>query len=516
MLSWLKSDKVDHPLANAKRARQIVDDFPYKNARQTLEDAHQWLTSVNETTEFKLDRRFELIDMLDVATRKSQAQLTDSFMSLGEDDLVQERRISKTLSDFWRALGDGYLACARQCTDAKSVPGAMRSKLAVIAARGLRALRLQIKWTMMRYGLVRGEIWEECARLTSLGESTGAATQAIELYEGGNAQSSPIDEFMRLMMFWSASPSGLSPQEQELADRLITYLTPKFRYSARQENGCDYFFVLSGTHPPLRLVSSSPITPANRYFDAGDARAALDQLQGNLVLTGVTPSSLDLGPAAEVNVVLRLIRHLMVNWATQLPARAHERRKTAMTLNVVHGYQGVQGAVAPGSAEGLDFSVALAHDTWVAEDVSVGGYGVIVPAGKGDWLRVGVLVAVRGETDTKWQVGIVRRVKAGQYTQHHIGIQLITRSPMPSYLRTLPGVAQGRTRQFALLLNERPSASGSMHVLARRDVFSGREPVEAQFGDPPVTIMLDAGGVVESGQYFDWLRYKVPSGMRRA
>lgn len=510
MLTWFKGDKVDHPLADAKRARKIVDDFPYKNPWQTLEDANHWLASINETAAFKLERRYELIDMLDAATRKTQAQLTDAFVTQGEDDLVQERRIAKTLADFWRLLGDAYLACARQGADAKGVPGGMKSKLPLIAARGLRALRLQVKWVMMRYGLVRNEIWEECGRFVTLAEGVPGAAKAVDLYEGSNAPSSPNDEFMRLMMFWAASPSGLSPVEQDLADRLITHFTSKFRYTLRHEDGCDYYFVLAGSHPPLRLVSSTPITPANRYFDAGTAGQALEQVRGELTLSGAIPSGLTLGPAAEVNVVARVVKHLMVNWATQMPARAHERRKTAMTLNIVHGYKGVQGAVAPGSAEGLDFSMALAHDTWVAEDVSVGGYGVIVPAGKGDWLRVGVLVAVRGETDSKWQLGIVRRVKADQYGQHHIGIQLITKSPVPIFLRTLPGVAQNRTRQFAILLNERPSASGSVHIVVRRDLFSGREPVEAHYGDPPTTVMLDVGGVVESGHDFDWLRYKMP------
>lgn len=510
MLSWLKSEKVDHPLANPKQARKIIDDFPYKNPWQTLQDANHWLASVNETADFKVDRRYELIDMLDVATRKCQAQLTDAFVSLREDDLVRERRICKTLADFWKLVGDGYLACARQCGDLKNVPNAMRPKLPLIAARGLRALRLQMKWVLMRYGMVRNEIWEECGRFAMLAEAAGAADKAIDIYEGGNAKSSPNDEFLRLMMFWAASPSGLSPVEQDIADRLTVYFTSKFRFTHQREEDCDYFFALSGMHPPLRLVRSSPVTPATRYFDAGSARQALEAMRGNLVLSGAIPAGMDLGPSAEANVVARTLKHLMVNWATQMPARAYERRKTAMTLNVVHGYKGVQGAIAPGSAEGLDFSMALAHDSWVAEDVSVGGYGVIVPAGKGEWLRVGVLVAVRGETDPGWQLGIVRRVKADQYLQHHIGIQLISRSPLPVYLRTLSGVAQGRTRQFAILLSERPSPNGSMHIVARRDLFSGREPVEAQYGQAETTALLDAGGVVESGHDFDWLRYKLP------
>ena len=64
MLSWLKGDKVDHPLADAKRAKSIIDGFPYRDPWKTLEDAGYWLGSVNETDAYKIERRFELIVML--------------------------------------------------------------------------------------------------------------------------------------------------------------------------------------------------------------------------------------------------------------------------------------------------------------------------------------------------------------------------------------------------------------------------------------------------------------------
>jgi hypothetical protein len=65
---------------------------------------------------------------------------------------------------------------------------------------------------------------------------------------------------------------------------------------------------------------------------------------------------------------------------------------------------------------------------------------------------------------------------------------------------------QGK-RQAAILLSAQPSPNGSLHVIARRELFSGAEPLEAMFGSPPRTVMLEAAGVLESGDDFDWLRY---------
>jgi hypothetical protein len=180
-----------------------------------------------------------------------------------------------------------------------------------------------------------------------------------------------------------------------------------------------------------------------------------------------------------------------------------------MRLLVMHGYPNVVTAVDPGTNDGLDFSATLSHDAWIAEDVSAGGYGVIVPAGKGDWLRVGALVALRSETESAWELGIIRRVKSDDHRQHRVGIQLISRSATLIHLRRVGGAGQGGKHQTALLLAARPSRTGSLHVVARRDMFDGRESLEAIHGDPPATITLNAGGVVESGQDFDWLRYKL-------
>jgi hypothetical protein len=169
----------------------------------------------------------------------------------------------------------------------------------------------------------------------------------------------------------------------------------------------------------------------------------------------------------------------------------------------------VHGAIEPGMGEGLDFSDTLSHDAWIAEDVSAGGYGVVVPAGKGEWLRVGVLVALRSETESSWDLGVIRRVKSDEHRQHRIGIQLISKSAVPVYLRKMSGAAQGGKRQSAILLSPRPSRSGSLHIVARRDLFNARESLEAMYGNPATTVTLGAGDVVESGQDFDWLRYKL-------
>ncbi|HTE13803.1 MAG TPA: hypothetical protein VK642_01880, partial [Burkholderiales bacterium] len=397
----------------------------------------------------------------------------------------------------------------KQALDAKNVPNAFKSNVPLLAARATRALRCQMHWVLMRYGVMRAEFWSDIAQCALLAEAGGAADKLVDLYADGSAASSQRYEFLRTMMFWAASPSGLSPVEHDIAERLVVHLTPKYRFDARPWDGCDYCFGLDASRPPLRCGAGAPVSAATRYFDGGGAWQAVQALSAESSGARNVPPGLDWGPAADGPAVARALKHIGLNWAKEMPARSSTRRRTALRLLVMHGFQSVQGAIEPGMSEGLDFSNTLSHDSWIAEDVSPGGYGVVVPAGKGEWLRVGVLVALRTETESSWDIGIIRRVKSDELRQHRVGIQLISKSAVPVYLRKMSGAAQGSKRQSAILLGMRASRSGSVHVVARRDLFDAHEPLEAMYGTPATTVTFGPGGVVESGQDFDWLRYKL-------
>lgn len=509
MLKWLTGDKVDHQMADAKQARKIVDGFPANDPWQTLEDTNYWLDSISKTPGFSIERRYENIDLLDMATRKHQEKLLEDYLVLPAADKIQEKRIWKSITDFWKLLGDAYLVCAVQSRESGNVSAAFKANVPLIAARGLRAIRHQMKWVLLRYAPVRPEVWSEIASFVALAEAFDCDANLVDMYPGVAAKTSVRFEFLRVMMLWASSPSGLAPAEQDIAERAIAHVTGKFRYEPKMANGCDYCFDLAAGRPPLRVMRNTPVSDATRYFDASDARQTLQAMSALLTSTGNLPVGVDFGPVVESGACARVLKHLLFNWAKEMPPRASERRRTAMSLNVVHGYMNVLGAVAPELSEGLDFTDTLSHDTWIAEDVSAGGYGVIVPAGKGEWLRVGILVCTRAESEIAWSVGVIRRVKGDDRRQHHVGIQLISKNALLIQLRSMATMQQGGKRQPAILLHPEPSSSGSLHLVTRRELFTMRDPLEAIFGKNDKPVMLDPAEKMESGFDFDWLKFKV-------
>jgi hypothetical protein len=502
----------DNALANDARVAHIIENLPHASPLQTVEAVNHWLGKLNTAAGFSVPRRFQLAGMFEAAARRARLQLLDSHVAGRDPGGEAEKRAWQALTEFWTLLGAVYLECARQCGE-RDLPRALQAQLPALAARGLHALRHQLKCVLFRYGAVRTELWAECGVLVALAESVGGAGKRVELHEGSGVETTLNDELLRLVMFWTLAPNGLSPLEQDIADRVVGSLVSSFKLSTFHEDAFDYFFDLAGTRPPLRLVRSSPWTPQTRYFEAGEARRTVQTMHALASGSGRLPPGTDFGAAAEPGVLARVLAHISLNWAREMPARAAERRKAEMAMTVVQGYEAVQRVLLPADAEGSQPQDFYLQELWVTYDVSAGGYGLTVPAVAGEWLQVGDLIALRASPDVPWHLGIIRRVQADTDKRRRIGMELVSKAAAAVQVRSLSGIARGGKAAWAIMLDEWPLADGSVEILVRRDQLSGREAVEVTYGADRANVILAPGGLVESGQDFDWLRYRLPAGL---
>jgi len=79
-LNWL-GGKVDHPMSDARRARELIDELPSNDPARAVEEIVHWLETINQTAEFKLNQRFEIIDLLDGAARTHVRKLSQNYLS---------------------------------------------------------------------------------------------------------------------------------------------------------------------------------------------------------------------------------------------------------------------------------------------------------------------------------------------------------------------------------------------------------------------------------------------------
>ncbi|MGH8641345.1 MAG: hypothetical protein ACRET6_06525, partial [Burkholderiales bacterium] len=160
-LNWIGGDKAEHPMADPKQARAIVDALPAKDAVKMLEEVTDWLESLNQSDSFALDRRLQGVELLDGAARRQQRELTKEYLSTPRVQKFQENRLWNAEYGFCMQLGEAYIRCIKECLSGFSGASAIRDRLPVITARAFRTLAFQLKWILLRYGLVEERIWTE-------------------------------------------------------------------------------------------------------------------------------------------------------------------------------------------------------------------------------------------------------------------------------------------------------------------------------------------------------------------
>ena len=164
--------------------------------------------------------------------------------------------------------------------------------------------------------------------------------------------------------------------------------------------------------------------PGLRFIAAARAAQGLDDLARKVKASNAVPSNLALGPY-EPPMVLEVMSHLLLYWSPKPPERKHPRHRVKSRLGVAHGFDGALGVL--GASESLDFDAGGA-ESWIVENVSAGGFGIVVPQVKGEWLKIGCLLAMQPEGGTNWVLGVVRRFTRDSSQQGSVGVQTIARS----------------------------------------------------------------------------------------
>ena len=509
-LKWMGGGKVDHPMADPKQARQIIAELPANDAPKALADITELLESINQTDGFKLERRFENLDWLDSAAKNHQRKLAQDYLAMPRQQKFQENRLWTGVYGFWKQLGDGYARCIADHESGASGASTIRKSLPVIVARALRALTLQLKWTLLRYGLVEARIWSELARLYRLAEEKGIADGVIAIYPGAHGEGTVKREFLKAMMLSASAPDGLPPVKQEIAERVVAHFAGSFRFSAKPD-GCTHCFDLATPKAPARLFKGAAPSATLRFFGAGEALAQLHQLAEQVTARGGIPQDVNLGGNYDKELVIGVLKQVSQYWSEKPPARRSERRPAAGRITVVPGMTEILGTLDPSATDGLDFSAqSTTTESWVVENFSDGGYGAIIPTQKSDWIKVGTLIGVQGEAAKHWGVGLIRRISRDERQQRRVGIQLLTKTAIPikvSKSSSLSNVSATREPQAAILLSTAPDAQGEVGVVMRDGAFNGRDTFDMTVRDKSYLLMPST--MVEDGEDFDWAKFKV-------
>lgn len=491
-LKWLGGGKPDHPLADDKGAREVLASLPANDAAKAIEDLRHWIESVAATEGFKADRRAELVLLLDETAQAHQRKLARDYLANPSLPKFQETRLWGALFGLWKDLAGAYSACLDQLAADSGAAGRLKAQLPLVGLRAVRAAAAQLKWHYMHYEAGDAAVWQTLGKVYRYAEEKKIHREAVPVYPGVPVSSSAEREFMKALMLAASSPDCLVPLDIELAERIVAHFSASFLISNTHQPQATYNWVdLASGAPPKRLTQTPPASPGLRFFAAGAAIGALDNMI-RVVESGAVPSDLNLGGTYAPEKVLGVLRHLKVYWAATPPVRKNDRYAVKHRLTVVNGFAGVLARLKDGAGE--------AAESWVTENISSGGIGAVLGKGQGDWVRIGKLIGLSVEGGSgACTVGVVRRCSRLPQQQSSVGIRTFAKESFPVTLA-------GRDEHEAMLLNDGRALREEVLVCQPEGAFDKRTSPTMPFDGH--TYLLVPVEISVTGDDFEIARYR--------
>jgi hypothetical protein len=493
--------KSDHPMADLREARKIVDAIPAGDAFKALEDLNHWLESVRAWRGCAHDHRAQLVLMVDDAAQGHLRKLQRDYLSSPRLSKVQENRLWAAIRESYRQSALAFATCVDVFVTGQKGWEDLKPSMALLTVRALRAAAGQMKWQYVRYGLQDNSLWGMVAKIYAFAESRKYADAKVAAYAGIPETTSAAQEFLKAVMLAVASPESLLPVEIELVERLIAHLIGSFGIALKQQPDAAYWIDLAANQPPVRLARSPDAVPTLRFFAAGAAVNQIRQLVQFVKQTNAMPSGVNLGANYEPEVVLEVLDHLALCWSAQPPQRTAPRHRVKSRVTITYGFDGVLSALDPGGDALFDPEKI---ESWIVENVSTGGFGAIVPQLRGDWLKIGRLLGLQPEGGSNWIVGVVRRFQRDPTHTGAVGIQTLGRAAQPVPVRVVSGQrGASRDTETAILLSPIDSRAEAQLLLRSAVLAPGQNLRLEQDGKD---YLLLPTGAMERGDDYDLVR----------
>jgi hypothetical protein len=467
--------KPDHPLADPKEARRVLDALPANDPFKALDELMHWMESVAAAEGFRPETRIQLLMQLDDAAQSRVRKLSKDYFADARPSRFQENRLWTALHGWWKQAGYAYARAVDLFAQGHKGAEAAKALLPLLLVRTLRSFAQQIKWMHMRYGPVDPASWGVFNRVYAFAEARQVAQVKSTVYPGVAGESSPQLEFLKGAMFSASAPDGLLPDEVELAERFIAEFAPRFVLAAAPGPEMVFAVDLAQSKGPARMARPPEAAPGLRCLGAGAALAELHALSEQLLTGGKLPPNLNLGGSYEPESVREVVGHLQMYWSPQPPERKTQRHPVKTRLAVTHGYDAVVGVL--GGGDSLNFDTQGA-ESWIVENVSAGGFGAVIPQLKGDWLRVGALLALQPQGGSNWVLGLVRRVNKLGPAQARVGIETLSKTPELAQFG-ISG-ASGVSEHGVLIRN---GDAAEARIVLRPGVFAPAQNLEMSRGE---------------------------------
>ncbi|TMH52264.1 MAG: hypothetical protein E6H60_06040, partial [Betaproteobacteria bacterium] len=449
---------IKEPLADAKTAERWLASFPANDALAVHGAVLVGLGRLAERDAKRTPARLEAVFCVDRFTDPLRKNLTAQY-------LEHSNRSTRVENQLWQALFDltqGFLLCyqafAREVAE-HAQSNKWQSLLPELIARQIMHQGLDAKIRLFRYEQWIPAKWSDLHSLFQMACSAQIERQPVAVLPGGGLTTIE-QEYLRVLVLQLMNSGNLTPRHLEwIAEQLSEWCTP-LRLNI-ESSIVTTFYVDLASRTGLKRRTPQPLEGRVLFLDTRPLHAVLmqnvvmlDQKVRNNPLSDRTPRRAD-----QLNLLSKLASQVDPEFKPL--ARRGERTSAEGSVDAIIGFAKIaaflrddemqpfiEGKRSPSTfGETIEIATfgrmrnenaramevarrrlanyAVPGGAWDVRDVSQTGFRLIAPMSVINAVTLGTLAAIRPQTQLRWTLGIVRRMKRLTTERAEIGLQVI-------------------------------------------------------------------------------------------
>ena len=392
-----------------------------------------------------------------------------------------EERLWDTIIGVARCMLNAYHPFVRLENPRPEEEAGFHQASALLFARTLRYVGIQVKWHFFRFQAPSSMLWSTINQLYRLAEVSGVDSDPFPLYPGIDGHpTSCADEFIRIQMLATLNNGNFNLRQFDWADRWLANWSRYIQVERKYRDGVHQFCINLAEPTGPAKIHDAVDGEMMRFWGVTELLAEMNRIMRQLE-AGDSPARLSLGDDARMPACLDFLRQLEILWSRERSQQAHrsERTRVSKLVQVASGLTLIFSAVridderalarasarhAPDTDEVMDMKLygyvtdrtkqklaamqsrnhayvskakTIDYDDWVIENESEGGFGAVLPVEGHDWVRLGVLLALRNDENGNWMIAVVRRLNRLNPQQLYAGVQILTSTPVAVSMKSL-------------------------------------------------------------------------------
>lgn len=499
MLSGIFGKKSDHPLADIKSVQALLENLPKNDAYKSLMELTEWIESVSEHADFKLDHQFAVLRLIDEAAQPYARKLVREYFTPFEINKFQENRLWLVLGNFSRQVANAYYAVFNRFCNAEKGSNTIKPQVPLLTTRAVHAITSQLKYVRSRYGQIDNMTWANLAQLYKHAEQLQYLNTPVKLYSGMISSTSVKCSVGGLLVWYDSGLSALSPLYIHLTERIVAQYCSAIDIHAEISQHSRLSFDLNRPSEPTRINMGATTHPAMRFVSMQTMQARLEDLM-KVLKKNIIPDEINLGGNYEAQVVRKAVQYLL-DYLIAPPVRRNARLAANVTMNVINGFD----KVIERSDAGLQFNQEdPAH--WLTEEISAGGFSSALPTGS-DGIGIGSLLGIQPEGMSHWGVAVVRRLLRDDVNQLHAGAEILANRVAGVHLNQSGSELGAGQPALWLYAKQGELSGGTQLLLMKADTFSANRSLKIQLDEK--NYLLIPSGLQEKGLDYDLAKFKL-------